>query len=66
MLVEEIRFAVRVMRRTPVFSATVILTVALAIVANTTIFSAVNSVLLKRCPSKTRKRWCRWRRRTTN
>jgi ABC-type lipoprotein release transport system permease subunit len=34
------------MRRTPVFLATVILTVALAIVANTTIFSVVNSVLL--------------------
>jgi hypothetical protein len=52
MLVDEIRFAVRVMRRTPVFSATVILTVALAIVANTTIFSVVNSVLLKPLPFK--------------
>ena len=50
MLLDEIRFAVRVMRRTPVFSATVILTVALAIVANTTIFSVVNSVLLKPLP----------------
>ena len=40
------------MRRTPVFSATVILTVALAIVANTTIFSVVNSVLLKPLPFK--------------
>src|SRR5271169_499102 len=52
MLLDEIRFAVRVMRRTPVFSATVILTVALAIVANTTIFSVVNSVLLKPLPFK--------------
>jgi putative ABC transport system permease protein len=51
-LLDEIRFSVRVMRRAPVFSATVILTVALAIVANTTIFSVVNSVLLKPLPFK--------------
>ncbi len=52
MLLDEMRFAVRVMRRTPVFSITVILTVALAVVANTTIFSVVNSVLLKPLPFK--------------
>jgi putative ABC transport system permease protein len=50
MLLCEIRFALRMMRRAPVFAATVILTVALAIVANTTIFSVVNSVLLKPLP----------------
>jgi hypothetical protein len=52
MLLNEIRFAVRVMRRSPVFSATVILTVTLAIIAVTTIFSVVNSVLLKPLPFK--------------
>src|SRR6516162_4518966 len=52
MLLNEVRFSFRVMRRAPVFAATVILTVALAIVANTTIFSVVNSVLLKPLPFK--------------
>lgn len=49
-MLNEIRFALRVMRRTPVFSATVILTVTLAIMATTSIFSVVNSVLLKPLP----------------
>jgi putative ABC transport system permease protein len=52
MLLNEVRFSFRVMRRAPVFATTVILTVALAIVANTTIFSVVNSVLLKPLPFK--------------
>lgn len=52
MLLNEIRLAARVMRRAPVFSATVVLTVALTTVANTTIFSVVNSVLLKPLPFK--------------
>src|SRR6516162_6896547 len=38
------------MRRTPLFTATVVLTVALAIAANTTIFSVVNAVMLKPLP----------------
>jgi putative ABC transport system permease protein len=50
MLLNDLRYAVRVMGRAPVFSATVMLTVALATVANTTIFSVVNSVLLKPLP----------------
>ena len=52
MLSSEVRYAFRTMRRAPVFAATVILTVALAIIANTTIFSVVNSVLLKPLPFK--------------
>ena len=50
MLLNDIRFAVRVMRRAPLFSLTVIFTVAVAIIANTTIFSVVNTVLLKPLP----------------
>ena len=50
MQLNEIRFALRVMRRTPVFSAAVILTVTRAIAATTSIFSVVNSVLLKPLP----------------
>src|SRR5438067_12802008 len=38
------------MRSTPVFTAAVILTMALAIAANTTIFSVLNAVLLRPLP----------------
>ena len=50
MQLNEIRFALRVMRRTPVFSAAVTLTVTLAIAATTSIFSVANSVVLKPLP----------------
>ena len=50
MLFGDISYTVRVMRRTPVFTATVVLTVMLAIAANTTIFSVVNAVLLRPLP----------------
>ena len=50
MLFHEFSHAARMMRRTPLFTATVVLTVALAIAANTTIFSVVNAVMLKPLP----------------
>src|SRR6516162_4058522 len=46
----EIRFAIRMMRRTPVFNGLVLLTVAIAIGANTAIFSVVNAVILQPMP----------------
>ena len=46
----EIRFAIRMMRRTPVFNGVVVLTVAIAIAANTAIFSVVNAVILQPMP----------------
>ena len=46
----DIRHSVRVMRRTPTFTAAVILTAALAIAANAAIFSVVNAVLLQPLP----------------
>jgi len=52
MLFHDLSYAARMMRRTPLFTATVVLTVALAIAANTTIFSVVNAVMLKPLPFK--------------
>ena len=49
-LMQDVRYAARKMMRTPAFSAAVILTVALAIAANTSIFSFVNAELLRPMP----------------
>jgi len=49
-LVNDVRYALRTIRRTPVFSAAVMLTVALAIAANTAMFTVVNAVLLRPLP----------------
>ena len=50
MLRNDISYAARMMRRNPLFTATVVLTIMLAIAANTTIFSVVNAVILKPLP----------------
>src|SRR5438270_12199767 len=50
MLITNLRYGFRMMRRAPLFTAAVILTVALAIAANTTIFSVVNAVMLRPLP----------------
>jgi putative ABC transport system permease protein len=49
-LLTDLRYTARTMRRAPVFSAAVILTVALAIGANTAIFSVVNAVIIRPLP----------------
>ncbi len=46
----DIRYAVRIMYRAPLFTATVVLTVAIAIAANATIFTVVNAVMLRSLP----------------
>jgi len=47
---QDVKYAGRLMRRSPVFSAVVVLTIALAIGATTAVFSVLNAALIKPLP----------------
>ena len=49
-VIRDARYAWRILRRTPVFTVTAVLTLALAIAVNTAVFSVVDGVLLKPLP----------------
>ena len=49
-LAQDVRYAVRMLGRTPVFTLVCVLTMALAIGANTAVFSVINGILLKSLP----------------
>jgi len=62
-LMQDVRFALRTLRKTPIFTVLAIITIALGVGANTAAFSMVRGVLMRR-PAIRRRRPPRARRPT--